>query len=87
MSDAKSLDERVVQLINQQVEPLRAEIEELRAARDEQYLTIKNASLRFDIPEDTLRKWVQRRQLRKYKIRGCVRVRVSEIIANNEAVE
>src|SRR5687767_7957910 len=44
------------------------------------YLSIKNASRRFDIPEATLRKWITCGQLNKYKIHDSVKVKVSEIV-------
>lgn len=44
-----------------------------------EYLSIKKASLRFDIPEGTLRNWIKRGQLPKYKIHGSIRLKVSEI--------
>ena len=45
-----------------------------------EFLSIKNASRRFDISEATLRNWITRGQLSKYKIHGSVRVKVAEIV-------
>jgi len=45
----------------------------------EEYLSIKKASRRYDIPEGTLRNWIKSGQLTRYKIYTSVRLKVSEI--------
>ena len=47
-------------------------------------MSVKSAARFLDVPEDTIRKWIQRGQIKKYKVRGCVRVRVSELISVEE---
>ncbi len=44
-----------------------------------EYLSIKKASARFDIPEKTFRNWLDRGHLTRHKIRGSLRLKVSEI--------
>lgn len=44
-----------------------------------EYLSIKHASARFDIPEKTLRNWLGSGHLSRHKVRGSVRLKVSEI--------
>ncbi len=47
----------------------------------ETYLTIKQASLRSDIPEQTLRKWISQKRIAVYRAAGrSVRVRLSDIL-------
>jgi DNA-directed RNA polymerase specialized sigma24 family protein len=56
---------------------------EFRAAQPQaegEYLSIKHASARLDIPEITLRNWIKRGQLKKHKIQGCVRVKLADIL-------
>jgi len=54
-------------------------IDRLPKPENGNYLSIKSASIKYDIPKDTLRKWIARGKLKKYKIKGCVRVKVSEL--------
>jgi excisionase family DNA binding protein len=44
------------------------------------FMSVKSAAKYLDVPEDTIRKWLQRGELRRYKIRGCVRIKVAELI-------
>jgi excisionase family DNA binding protein len=44
------------------------------------FMSVKSASRFLDVPEGTIRKWLQRGHVRRYKVRGCVRVRVDELI-------
>ena len=46
----------------------------------EGYMSVKSAARFLDVPEDTVRKWLQRGQLTRYKVRGCVRVKVAELL-------
>jgi hypothetical protein len=52
----------------------------------EEFISLKTASARFDIPLPTLKKWLRTGQLRKHKIQRCVRVRVSDLLADSERV-
>jgi excisionase family DNA binding protein len=47
----------------------------------EEYVSIKTAARMFDIPENTLRAWLKQGRLKRHKIGGCVRVKVSELLA------
>ena len=46
----------------------------------EGFMSVKSAARFLDVPEDTIRKWLQRGQLTRYKVRGCVRVKVAELL-------
>ena len=52
----------------------------------QEFISLKTASARFDIPVDTLEKWVRSGRLRKFKFGRCIRVRPSDLlhIAENE---
>jgi predicted HTH domain antitoxin len=45
-----------------------------------EYISIKHASELFDISENTLRDWVRRRKIKRHKIQGCVRIKVSDLV-------
>ena len=51
-----------------------------RPEGEAEYLSVKTASARFDLPESTLRDWIRLGKLRKHKIMGCVRLKRSEIV-------
>jgi excisionase family DNA binding protein len=63
-------------------EVLRKELETRRPPVDEPegYLSIKHAAQRLDIPEGTLRNWVKRGQIKPYRIQGCIRLKLSELV-------
>lgn len=66
-------------------EVVREELAAMKAAEPppisgEQFLSLKHASAHLDIPVDTLKKWIYRGQITRYKIRGCVRVKLSELV-------
>ena len=46
----------------------------------EVFMSVKSAARYLDVPEATIRKWLQRGQVNRYKVRGCVRVKVAELI-------
>ena len=48
------------------------------------YVSVKTASARFDISESTLRDWIRMGKLTKYKLNGCVRLKLSEIVRELE---
>lgn len=56
-----------------------------RPEGEAEYLSVKTASARFDIPQSTLRDWIRIGTLRKYKIKGCVRLKLSEIVRELES--
>jgi excisionase family DNA binding protein len=66
-----ALDERMRQIAQESATP---------PAAPEDLISLKTASRRFDIPVDTLKKWVRTGRVRKYKIGGCVRVRPSDLL-------
>ncbi|MCP3683722.1 MAG: helix-turn-helix domain-containing protein [bacterium] len=43
------------------------------------YVSVKTVSELYDIKPDTLRKWVQKRLLPSYNIRGLVRIKLSDL--------
>lgn len=49
-----------------------------------EYVSVKTASARFDISESTIRDWIRMGKLTKYKLNGCVRLRLSEIVRELE---
>jgi transposase len=51
-----------------------------RTEGEGEYVSVKTASARFDISESTLRDWLRMGKLTKYKIKGCVRLKLSEIV-------
>ncbi len=54
-------------------------------SQPETYLTIKQASLRSDIPEQTLRKWISQKRIAVYRAAGrSVRVRLSDILKEED---
>jgi excisionase family DNA binding protein len=57
---------------------------EQRPPEPDQYLSVKKAALLLDVPEGTIRKWIQRGQIKRYKIQGCVRVKVSELVREED---
>ena len=44
------------------------------------FMSVKSAARFLDVPEDTIRKWLQRGQLTRYRVRGCVRIKVAELV-------
>lgn len=50
-----------------------------------EYMSVKTASIRFDISESTLRDWIRIGKLTKYKLNGCVRLKLSEIVRELES--
>lgn len=59
-------------------------LSEMREPESDQFLSVKTAALRLDIPEDTIRKWLQRGVIKKYKVRGCVRVKLSDLVTGHD---
>lgn len=55
-----------------------------RPVPPEEFISLKTASARFDIPIDTLEKWVRAGRLCKYKFGRCVRIRPSDLLQENE---
>ena len=53
-------------------------------APPEEFISLKTASRRFDIPVDTLEKWVRAGRLKKYKFGRCVRIRPSDLLREAE---
>jgi transposase-like protein len=47
----------------------------------EEYISIKTAMRKYDIPENTLRAWLKQGRLTRHKIGGCVRIEVAELLA------
>jgi excisionase family DNA binding protein len=47
--------------------------------QEERYLSVKTVSEMFDIKQDTIRKWIAKRYLPSFNIRGLVRVRFSDV--------
>lgn len=70
-----ALDERMRQIAQQTHAP---------APEPEEFISLKTASARFDIPVDTLEKWVRSGRMRKYKFGRCVRVRPSDLLREAE---
>jgi excisionase family DNA binding protein len=71
----EALDERIRQIaIESQPSP----------APPEEFISLKTASRRFDIPVDTLEKWVRAGRLKKYKFGRCVRIRLSDLLREDE---
>jgi hypothetical protein len=66
-------------------EVVREELAKRRPGLDEHkgLLSIKHASAFLDISEKTLRNWIDRGQINRYKIQGCVRVKISELVDLN----
>ncbi len=56
-----------------------------RQEGEAEYLSVKTASARFDISESTIRDWIRVCKLTKYKIKGCVRLKLSEIVRELES--
>ncbi len=46
---------------------------------DDRYLSVRSVSEVFDIKEDTVRKWIQKRLIPSYNIRGLVRVKLTDL--------
>jgi transposase-like protein len=65
---------------------VREELKEVQplAEAEPAYLSVKSASARFDISESTLRDWIRLGKLTKYKLKGCVRLKLSEIVRELE---
>lgn len=65
---------------------IREELKEAtpRAESEPEYLSVKTASARFDISESTIRDWIRLGKLTKYKLNGCVRLKLSEIVRELE---
>ena len=47
--------------------------------QEERYLSVKTVSEMFDIKQDTVRKWIAKRFLPSFNIRGLVRVKLSDV--------
>ena len=45
----------------------------------DRYLSVRTVSEIFDIKQDTVRKWIQKRLIPSYNIRGLVRVKLSDL--------
>ena len=80
------MDERTLQLLADPETFVRRVAEQVAAERQaeppdaEGFMSVKSAARFLDVPEYTVRKWLQRGQLTRYKVRGCVRVRVAELV-------
>lgn len=61
------------------VQVLAEQPKELRQA--EEYISIKTAMRKYDIPENTLRAWLKQGRLTRHKIGSCVRIEVAELLA------
>lgn len=44
-----------------------------------EYLSVKHASERFDISQNTLRNWINAGRIKAYRMGGCVRLKVSDL--------
>ena len=51
---------------------------------NEPYLTIKQAAAQSGIPEQTIRKWLSQKRIRAYRAGRCVRVKLSEIVKEED---
>jgi excisionase family DNA binding protein len=68
----RALDERIRRIaLESQPQP---------PAPPEGFISLKTASRRFDIPVDTLKKWVRVGRVKKYKFGRCVRIRPSDLL-------
>ena len=45
----------------------------------DRYLSVRTVSEIYDIKQDTIRKWIQKRFIPSYNIRGLVRVKLSDL--------
>ncbi len=68
--------EDVIKLIDEKLSERDVEHE------DGEYLSIRKASKKFDIPEPTLRKWIAQKRLKTYpsKVGRLIRIKVSELM-------
>jgi hypothetical protein len=69
----------IKRLVSEALEERQAAQPPAPAQDSPEYLSVKKASLRFDLPQDTIRNWMKAGKLTKYKIHSNVRVRVAEI--------
>ena len=53
-------------------------------APPDEFVSLKTASARFEMPVDTLEKWVRSGRLKKYKFGRCVRVRPADLLREAE---
>jgi excisionase family DNA binding protein len=88
MSAVNPIDQHIELIAERVFEQRAAELaERLRAgnapAEAAEFLSVKSASARFDIPEDTIRSWLKSGRLTRHKFGGCVRVKLSELLAMN----
>ena len=65
---------------------VREELQETRPNPEgaPEFVSVKTASARFDISESTIRDWIRLGKLTKYKLNGCVRLKLSEIVRELE---
>jgi excisionase family DNA binding protein len=78
-------NELLEQLIRPIVEKILDERPPSSAPRPEAYMTIKQASRKSCIPEQTLRKWISQRRIPVYRAAGrSVRVRLSDILKEED---
>ena len=48
-------------------------------AKGDKYLSVKTVFDLYDIKPDTVRKWIQKRLIPSYNIRGLVRIKLSDL--------
>jgi excisionase family DNA binding protein len=46
---------------------------------DDRYLSVRSVSEKYDIKEDTIRKWIANHDIPSFNIRGLVRIKMSDI--------
>ncbi|MDX6696072.1 MAG: Helix-turn-helix domain [Blastocatellia bacterium] len=51
---------------------------------NEPYLTVKHAAKQSGIPEQTIRKWLSQKRIRSYRAGRCIRVKLSEILKEQD---
>jgi excisionase family DNA binding protein len=80
------MNEQTLKLLENPEEFVRRVAEQVVAERQagppepEGFMSVKSASRYLDVPEDTIRKWLQRGHLTRHRVRGCVRVRLAELL-------
>ena len=67
-----ALDERMRQIAEASLPP--------PPPASEEYLSVRHAAARADLPEDTIRQWIKRGRVKKYKAGRSVRVRLADIV-------
>lgn len=82
MSELEEALKKIVEPVAEEV--VRRLLEESRPAEPDRYLSVKHAAELCDVPEASIRKWLQRGQLTRYRVRGCVRVLKSELLRVEE---